>query len=353
LIFQGEDNEMNDWKLLLKKDPTFWLLEDDNPSVKYFTMVDLLDKPRGCPEVIKARREILQKGVVPKILGKQKEDGYWEEAEKFYTNKYKGTIWQVLILAELGVHKEDDVRIGKACEFIIDYSQDQASYGFSIYHSTKTGGGRSSGVIPCLTGNMVYSFIRLGYFGDERIHKAIQWITTFQRFDDATGNPPKGWPYDQFQACWGKHSCHMGVVKTIKALTEIPIDQRNSEVKETIEMGVEYLLRHHIYKKSHDLSQISKPGWLRLGFPLMYQDDILEILEILVHLGVKDHRMQEAVNILISKQDEQGKWKLENTFNDRFQVNIEKKGEQSKWITMKALKVLKVYYRDQRGYLYN
>ena len=334
---------MNDWKSKLKADQTAWLLENDNPSVRYFALVDLLEKSKEDPEVLKAKVEIMQKGVVPKILAKQKEEGYWEEVEKFYTAKYKGTVWQILIFAQLGADGKDS-RISRACEFLLENSQDRESNGFSVWVSTKNGGGRSSGVIPCLTGNLVYSLIKLGYLEDERVQKAIHWITTYQRFDDGIEERPKGWPYDRFVMCWGKHSCHMGVVKTLKALAEIPIIQRNKEIKNTIEEGVEYLLQHHLYKKSHDLSKISKPGWLRLGFPLMYQDDILEILGILTQLGYHDQRMQEAMDILISKQDEEGKWKLENTFNGRFQTNIEQKGKKSKWITLNALKVLKKYY---------
>jgi hypothetical protein len=334
---------MNDWKSKLKADQTAWLLEEDNPSVRYFALVDLFEKSKEDSEVLKAKAEIMQKGVVPKILAKQKEEGYWEEAEKFYTAKYKGTVWQILILAELGADGKDS-RIKRACEFLLENSQDRESNGFSISISAKTGGGRSSGVIPCLTGNLVYSLIRLGYLQDVRVQKSINWITTYQRFDDGINERPKGWPYDRFVMCWGKHSCHMGVVKTLKALAEIPIIQRNKEVKNTIEEGVEYLLQHHLYKKSHNLNQIAKPGWLRLGFPLMYQDDILEILGILTQLGYHDQRMQEAMDILISKQDEQGKWKLENTFNGRFQTNIEQKGKKSKWITLNALKVIKKYY---------
>ncbi len=54
--------------------------------------------------------------------------------------------------------------------------------------------------------------------------------------------------------------------------------------------------------------------------------------------------MQEAIDLVVSKQDRQGRWKLENTYNDRFQVNIERKGKQSKWITFKALEALKRFY---------
>ncbi len=336
---------MADWKSILNTDPTDWLLQEDNPSVRYFALVDLLDYPENDPAVLQSKVEIMKKGTVPKILAKQQEGGYWEEAERFYAAKYTGTVWQVIILAELSADGNDQ-RIRKACEFLLENSQDRNSHGFSTWASSKAGGGRKSYVVPCLTGNLISSLIKFGYLQDPRIQKSIDWITQVQRFDDGIQPPPVDWPYNRFVACWGKHSCHMGVVKTVKALAEIPSDQRNEKVKHSIAQGVDYLLQHHIHKKSHDLSQIAKPGWLRLGFPLMYQDDILEILGILTRLGVHDERMQEAIDVVISKQDERGRWKLESTFNGRFQIDIEQKGKPSKWITLRAIKVLKSYYSE-------
>ena len=65
---------------------------------------------------------------------------------------------------------------------------------------------------------------------------------------------------------------------------------------------------------------------------------------ILTKLGYKDRRMQEAVDLVVSKQDPQGRWKLENTFNGRFQVNVEQKGKPSKWITLNAIEALRRFY---------
>ena len=76
-------------------------------------------------------------------------------------------------------------------------------------------------------------------------------------------------------------------------------------VMNTIEKEVECLLKHHIHKRSHALNRVSKPGWLRFSFPLMYQTDVLEILGILTKLGYRDERMQEAVSLVVSKQDEE------------------------------------------------
>jgi hypothetical protein len=136
----------------------------------------------------------------------------------------------------------------------------------------------------------------------------------------------------------------MSAVKALNALSEIPPGKRSSEVQHTIKEGTEYLLKHHIHKRSHNLTKVSKPGWLRFGFPLMYGTDVLEILGILTKLGCRDERMQDAIDLVVSKQDSSGIWKLANTFNGKFQVDIEEKGRPSKWITLNALRALKGYY---------
>jgi hypothetical protein len=335
---------LQNWKDILKADPTPWLLAEDNPSVRYFTLTEIQDKSQGSPEVQTAKKATMTSGAVPKILAKMNPDGYWETPGGFYTEKYKGTVWQLIILAELGADSAD-CRVKAACEFIMQNSQQKESHGFSIAKAEKTGGGRQSGVIPCLTGNMVYSLIKLGYLDDPRVKAAIDWINTYQRFDDADNTAAlEGWPYDHLEACFGRHSCHMGAAKALKALAEVPAEQRDSRTQSTIEAGAEYFLKHHIYKKSHELSKVSKPGWMKFGFPLMYQTDVLEIFGVLATLGYKDERMQEAVDLVVSKQDSQGRWKLESTFNGKFQVDIERKGEPSKWVTLKALTALKQYY---------
>ena len=63
---------------------------------------------------------------------------------------------------------------------------------------------------------------------------------------------------------------------------------------------------------------------------------------ILTKLGYIDKRMQEAVDLVISKQDEHGRWMLGSAFNGRFPANIEQKGKPSKWITLNALRMRKI-----------
>lgn len=317
-----------------------WLLEENNPSVRYFAMRELQLLSDEHPDLVKARERILGAEFVRDILNKQNEDGSWGVAEKFYTMKYQGTAWQLLILAELGVVAND--RIKQACELLFKMSQ-SSDGGFSVEYGKKSGAGLHSKVIPCLTGNMTWTLIRLGYLEDERVESAIDWIVRNQRADD--GNKPglPDWEYEKHVACFSKHTCFMGIVKSLKALSEIPSEHRSEAVQRKIEELVEFILIHYIFKKSHDLAKDSKPGWKKFGFPLMYQTDILEILMILSKLDIRDDRMEEAISLLKKKQVSSEHWMLENTFNGKMIVDIEKKGEPSKWITLRALQVLKTY----------
>jgi len=69
---------LGDWASVLKADSTDWLLGADNPSVRYFTLTELLERPETETEIISAKSEIMQIGPIPRILGKQNNKGYWE-----------------------------------------------------------------------------------------------------------------------------------------------------------------------------------------------------------------------------------------------------------------------------------
>jgi hypothetical protein len=333
---------MNIWKTRLRADPTTWLLGEDNPSVRYAALRELSGKPAEDAEVIAARQAMMRQGYVPQILDIQRTPDYIAAYPHFYTDKYRGLVWALITLAELGAERNEQIE--RQCEYLLNHSQETGDGGFSQSTAVKTGGGRLSEVIPCLTGNMVWCLIRFGYLDDPRVQKGIDWLTRFMRFNDGVEAEPQVSPYSHYEMCWGKHTCHMGVVKALKALAEIPEDKRSAAVKETITKAVEFLLIHHIHKQSHNLNRVSKPGWLKFGFPLMYQTDVLEILDILTGLGIRDSRMEEAVGIVLSKQDDMGRWHIENTYaSDRLLVPFGEKGEESKWITLRAMRVLKRY----------
>jgi hypothetical protein len=324
----------------MREDVIAWLLEEENPSVRYLTLTSLLDLPADDPLVMHAKEVIMRKGIVPQILAKQNEDGSWGIPQDFYLDQYRGTVWTLLLLAELAVDTKHP-QIKKACEFILQNSQHPDTGGFSYLAVDPSRQDSLRNIVPCLTGNMTYALIKLGFLEDIRVQNAIDWITRTQRADDGDQARPKGGTYDLHKNCWGKHSCHMGVAKSLKALAEIPDDRLNDETRAKRNQLVDYFLIHHIYKKSHDLASIARPEWKRFGFPLMYQCDILEIMRIMATLNIDDPRLQDAIEIIRNRQNEDGKWMLERTYNGRTIVRIEKKGLPSKWITLKALTVLK------------
>lgn len=334
---------MDKFQTLMKADPTDWLLESENPSVRYFARKDLLGLPDHSESVVEAQRVIMAGGFVPEILRLQQEPAYVDAFPRFYTNKYKGLVWQLITLAELGAQANGQIR--EQCEYILTHSQEHTQGGFSQHAAAKPGGGRLSEVIPCLTGNMVWALIRFGYLDDPRMQRGIEWITTYMRFNDGEETDPQVPPYNHYEMCWGRHTCHMGVVKALKALAAIPEDKRNEAVKGTIDRASEFLLAHHIHKQSHKLKKVSKPGWLKFSFPLMYQTDILEILDILTSLGIRDNRMEEAIRIVLDKQGSDGRWICENTeITDRLLIPFGLKNAPSQWITLRAMRVLKNYF---------
>lgn len=319
-----------------------WLLDESDPCARLATFKLLQGKIDADPDVQSARASAMNTGTIGRILLKQNPDGSFGDMERFYLDKYKGTVWTLLVLAELDADPMD-VRIRKACEFIMEHSQDPDSGGFSMKMSLRTGSALGSSVIPCLTGNMAYSLLKLGLADDERVMRAIEWIIKFQRTDDGEYTTSLPMDYEKLTPCFGRHICHMGAAKALKALAAVPEGMRTARMREKTDELVEYFLIHRLFKKSHDLEKTSRPGWLRLGFPLMYQTDILELLMIMADLGIKDSRLEDALDVLRGKITPEGTWIMETSNNGKMIADIEKKGSPSKWITMRALSVLEYY----------
>jgi hypothetical protein len=315
-----------------------WLLEENNPSVVFATLTTLLGKPLEDPQVQEKRKHIGHGDLIEKILSKQNPDGSWGSPQRFYSDKYTGTVWTLLLLAELYA-PPGDPRIIRACEFILEQSYSKEG-GFAYSEQYRIERNLSCMVIPCLSGNMVFSLLRFGYLKDPRLQNSIDWLCKNQRTDDGDGKKNQNARYN---ACWGRHSCHMGVAKTLKALVEIPEASRSEQVSSKIGELTDYFLKHHIYKKSHALEEVSVKGWLKFGFPLMYQSDVLELLGLFASLHIKDSRLNDAVSLVEEKRTKEGFWIMENSCNGRMQVRVERKGAPSKWLTLKALQVLQEY----------
>jgi len=326
----------------VEKEVLDWLCEEDNPSVRYFTLKNLLGKGEQDAEVVEARRQIMLRGAVPKILSKLNEDGHYVDekvirkygkvmADFGYLPKYKATIWQLILFAELGADDKDS-RVCKTCEYVLNRCYTEKGL-FTMMGADY--------LTPCFQGNMVYALSKLGYAKDERVRKALHVLVRYQRFDDGNFKTPKDWPYfGRRDHCSSAHSCYAGCSKGLKAISTLPKDEWDDEVRDFVKRGSEYFLIHHVYKSSHNPSKLLQSNIDLIKFPNFAYSDFLEILNILLDLGIKDVRMNDAVELLKSKRKETGRWFLEKDVSG-MHTKIETKGKESKWATYRALNALR------------
>jgi hypothetical protein len=327
---------MSDWKESLNADPIPWLLEADeaNPGVRYFALRDLLDRPVDDPDVIAAQDAVMQTGPVPAILDAQYPDGYWVKPGAIYSPKYRGTVWQVIFVAQLGAGG-GDARIRRAVEYV--FQQGQAESGaFAM-------GGTPSTTILCLWGNLVRALLDLGYWGDERLAYAIEQMAR-SIIGDGYDWYRKGGVQAPGFYCSGNYSlpCGWGAVRALWALNAVPDEGRTPVVKAAIEAAVEFLLSYDVARAEYPYKDRVNSSWFKFGYPMGYVTDVLLNLEALVQAGFGgDPQLNEAVDLVLAKQDGQGRWPMEYSYNGKMWIDVEEKGQPSKWVTLRAVRMLR------------
>jgi hypothetical protein len=313
-----------------------WLLEpdSDNPGVRYFALRDLLDLPAGDPQVVEAQAAVMSSGPVPVILDAQEPGGYWVRSDRAYVPKYQGTVWQVMFLIQLGCDAREP-RLRQAAETIFDniYTENGA---FS--HN-----GSASGALHCIWGNMIDAMITLGYAGDERLERSI----------DALARSVTGSGYERYYGSGlqapgfvcnynGGLACAWGAIRVLMALNYVPAAERTPIVESAVDACVDFLLGYDVALADYPHVKYISSNWFKFGYPMGYITDVLLNLEALAGAGiVDDPRLDGAIELVLSKQDKQGRWKMEYSYNGKMWVDIETKGKPSKWVTLRALRVLK------------
>jgi hypothetical protein len=129
------------------------------------------------------------------------------------------------------------------------------------------------------------------------------------------------------------------------ALARILPDRRSPAVVRAIDVGAAFLLSHDPSVADYPAGPWSdRPSgsWFRLGFPSGYVTDVLQNLEALCELGYgHDPRLARAVEWLLTKQDDHGRWRNAYAYNGKTWVDFERQGQPSKWVTLRACRVLK------------
>jgi hypothetical protein len=323
-------------------EPLSWLLEDDpeNPGVKYFALHDLLGAEEGLIGLRRARKDIMEYGPVPRILAAQQPEGNWVPNRGKYLNSvwhYQSTVWQIIFLAELGADpKNNQVRLG--CQYLLEHAI-AANHAFSSAQRPI-----SSQTLYCMNGHLLWALPRLGFADDERVAEAYDWMAKAISGELPPGQYYKSGTSGPAFACAMnlRQSCGWGATKAMRALVSIPEKDRTPVMQRVVQTGVKFLLIYNLTTASFPCTNRISSTWFKFGFPLSYWSDVLETTQVLVDLGyVNDQHLAEVLRLILGKQDNQGRWKMENSLNGKMWINIETKGQPSKWITLRALRALK------------
>ena len=326
------------WQEQLDERTLPWLLEPDseNPGVRYFALRDLLDRPAGDEELTAAQRAVMASGPVPAILDAMAPDGYWVKPGGGYSPKYRSTVWQILLLAELGADPAD-ARVRQGCDYVLNHSI--ASNGAFAAGSKPS----PSGAIHCLNGNLIWALLQLGFVDDPRLHGALAWLAQSVVGDPAIRYYARATSGPGF-ACGinGGQPCGWGAAKAMRALLAVPADRRTGALQQAIDTGVEFLLSRNPAEADYPYSDKVSSTWFKLGFPLSYWSDVLEVVDVLAQAGYgHDPRLADGVQWVLDRQDAEGRWKLGNSLTGKMWQNIERRGKPSKWVTLRALRMLK------------
>jgi hypothetical protein len=331
----------------LGRDALDWLLEPTTPAVRHLALRQLLGRPVDDPEIVDSLTAAMAARPIADILAAQQPDGFWEKPGPGYATKYRGTVWQLIFLDQLGADP-DDGRVRRACAYVLDHSQaDTGGFGASGRAADRPP--PPSSVIHCLNGNLLRALIGFGWLDDARVQRAIDWQARAITGDGverwcASGTCGPGF------ACAANERlpCAWGAVKALLALARIPLPRRSPSVASAIEAGVDFLLDRDPARADYPMGwgNIRPSGsWYKLGFPSGYVADVLQVLEVLCELGHgQEPRLASAVEWLLAKQDGSGRWRNEYAYNGKTWVDIEPQGQPSKWVTLRAGRVLRAMH---------
>ncbi len=320
-----------------------WLLDPETPAVRAAALQRLVGRGPHDRDVDEARAAAMRTDPIAAILAVQDERGWWVKPGAGYSPKYRGTIWQVVFLDQLGADPDDE-RIQRACDYLLRWSP-TPSGGFGMSGDKSERVPPPSSVAHCLNGNLLRAFVGFGRLGDPRVQAAVDWAAAaitgegdVRFYASATSGP-------HFACGANDHKpCAWGAVKELRGLARIPQDRRSQRVHDAIEDGVSFLFSRNPATADYPMGYgNTKPNgsWFKLGFPSGYVTDVLQVLEVLTELGHgDDERLRPALAWLLEQRSPDGRWVNRYAYNGKTEVDIERQGLPSKWVTLRALSVL-------------
>jgi hypothetical protein len=342
------------WKNQLRKDSVHWLLESENVGVHYLALRDLLELSPDDRKLRSARSTAHKKGPIAEVLSKMEKEGYWVKPGPGYNPKYSSTVWSIILLAQLGASISEDKRIQQACKYLVDHALAEGG------QFTMIASGAPSGTADCIQGNLLCSLREVGY-DDPRLKKAYEWMARTVTGDGIAPTTEKDAPIRYYAtgkcgptfACGANNKlpCAWGGVKVMLAFSKLPVDQRTPLINKAIKQGTDFFFSVDPTTAAYPSGYTEKPSgnWWKFGFPVFYVSDLLQIAEALVSLGHGDDpRLAGVLNVIREKQDHEGRWTLEYDYTGKTWADFGKKKQANKWVTLRALRVLKALNSEFR-----
>ena len=305
-----------------------WLLDAD-PAIRWQVLRDLLDAPAG--EVAAERARVATEGVGARLLALQGADGQWGGAT--WNRGWTSTMHVLMLLRDLGLDPASD-RARRAVGLV----RDRVTWRGCGPPECDDNPFFAGEVEPCINGQVGAAG---AYFGQD-VRGIVDRLLGEQLSDG-------GWNCEVVNG-----STRSSFNTTICVLEALLAHEQSAgaspEVTEARRRGQEYLLERRLFRRRSTGEVIARDRkgdalWTRFAFPTWWHYDVLRGLEYLRRAGVApDERVAEAIGVVASKRDGDGRWSLEACYPGEMPVEIDGgEGRPSRWNTLRALRVLRWY----------
>jgi len=301
-----------------------WLLDAD-PSIRWQVMRDLTG---ALAEAVAAERSrVASEGWGARLLDLQRPDGQWGDGVAtpfWWTNMYT-----LVFLRDLGADPASG-RVRAAIDLVRERVTWGPEFGASPFFEGE--------VEPCINGRVV----ALGAYFGQRSDRLVDRLLSEQLADG-------GWNCEAERG-----SVRSSFHTTICVLEGLLAFERafgtTTAVSEARRRGQHYLLERRLLRRL-STGELVRPEWTRLAFPPLWHYDVLRGLDYLRAASVEpDRRVEEAVASVLERQQSDGRWLLDirhrDTLYEEFAGVV---GEPSRWVTLRARRVLDWYARPARG----
>jgi len=295
--------------------PVDWLLDSD-PALRWQVLRDLTEA--AAEDIAAERSRVVHEGWGARLLAAQDADGRWEGGTFF--PRGTGTFDTLHLLYLLGPDPEDEA-VQRAVSPVHEAARWDYDPSFRFFDGE---------VEPCINGRVV----AIGsYFGQD-VRGIVDRLLAEQMADG-------GWNCEQENG-----STRGSFDTTINVLEGLLEYERstgaNGKVRAARERGEEYLLERRLLRRLSD-GEIAQPRWLEAGFPYSFNYDVVRALDYFHRARPQpDKRMDEALEVVASKRDADGRWRLETAYHEQLPIDFgEEVGRPSRWITHRALRILR------------